>query len=68
MVTLSTTLFGELTCLTQRTHCCLGRLHRILIASIPHIVMSEEKHQEQEQTDGSKKREDVPPRRVIHAP
>ena len=46
MVTLSTTQFGELACLTQRTHCCLGRLHHILIASIPHIIMSEEEHQE----------------------
>ena len=46
MLTLSTTLFGELSCLTQCTHCSLGRIHHILIASIPHIVMSEEEHQE----------------------
>jgi len=27
MATLSNIIFSELDCLTQRTHCCLGRIH-----------------------------------------
>ena len=41
---LSTTIFSELADLTKRTHCCLGRIHDLLIAAIPHISMAEEEH------------------------
>ena len=46
VATLSNTLFSELACLTSRTHCCLSRLHQILIAIVPYIVMPEGEHNE----------------------
>ena len=44
--TLSSTLFGEIACLTTRVHCCLGRIHQTLIAVVPHIGMPEGEHRE----------------------
>jgi len=35
LATLNTTIFSELACLTQHTHCCLWRIHHLLIATIP---------------------------------
>ena len=34
MATLSSTVFSEIACLTQRTHICLGRIHHLLIAAM----------------------------------
>jgi len=44
LATLSDTLFSELACLTQRTHCCIGRIHHLLIAAVPRIYMSKAEH------------------------
>jgi len=44
IATLNITIFSELACLTQRTHCCLGRIHHPLIATIHRINMTEEEH------------------------
>ena len=41
---LSNTLFSELACLTQRIHCCIGRIHHLLIAAVPRIHMTEAEH------------------------
>ena len=44
IVTLSESISSELACLTQRTHCCIGRIHHLLIAAVPRIYMSEAEH------------------------
>jgi len=44
ITTLSSTLFSELACLTQRTHCSIVRIHNLLIAAVPRIHMSEAEH------------------------
>jgi len=44
MATLSNTIFSELACLTQRTYCCLGKIHHLLIAAVPRIHMTEAEH------------------------
>ena len=44
IATLSETIFSELACLTQRTRCCIGRIHHLLIAAVPRIYMSEAEH------------------------
>jgi len=44
LATLSDTLFSELACLTQRTHCCIGRIHHLLIAAVRRIHISEAEH------------------------
>jgi len=44
LATLNTTIFSELACLTQRTHCCLGRIHHLLIVAIPRISMTKAEH------------------------
>ena len=44
MAMLSSTLFSELACLTKQTHCCLGRIHHLVIAVVPRIYMSEAEH------------------------
>jgi len=41
---LSESIASELACLTQRTHCCIGRIHHLLIAAVPRIYMSEAEH------------------------
>ena len=46
VATLSNTLFSEIACLTARTRCYLSRLHQILIATIPYIVMPAGEHSE----------------------
>jgi len=43
---LSTTLFSEIACLTTRVHCCLGRIHQVLIAVVLYIGMPEREHRE----------------------
>ena len=35
--TFSESIASELACLTQRTHCCIGRIHHLLIAAVPRI-------------------------------
>ena len=44
LATLNTTIISELACLTQRTHCCLGRIHHLLIVAIPRISMTKAEH------------------------
>ena len=44
MATLSNTIFSELACLTQRTYCCLGKIHHLLIAAVTRIHMTEAEH------------------------
>ena len=41
---LSASINSELACLTQRTHCCMGRIHHLLIATVPRIFMTEAEH------------------------
>jgi len=41
---LSESINSELACLTQRTHCCIGRIHHLLIATVPRIFMTEAEH------------------------
>ena len=44
IATLSENISSELACLTQRIHCCIGRIHHLLIAAVPRIYMSEAEH------------------------
>ena len=41
---LSESINRELACLTQRTHCCIGRIHHLLIATVPRIFMTQAEH------------------------
>ena len=44
MVMLSQTVFSEIVCLTQHTHLCLGRIHHMMITTVPRIPMTEAEH------------------------
>ena len=41
---LSASINSELACLMQRTHCCIGRIHHLLIVTVPRIFMTEAEH------------------------
>jgi len=41
---MSQTIFSEIACLTQRTHICLGRMHHMMISTIPHVPLTEADH------------------------
>ena len=43
---LSNTFFSKTTFMIVRTHCCLNRLHQVLISIVPYIVMPAEEHRE----------------------
>jgi len=46
---LSNTMFSEMACMSARTHCCLSRLHQLLITVVPYITMPVETHHETSQ-------------------